>query len=180
MKSYLGTLAAWLVLLSCGFGQEVVLSTYVGGAKTDALLGAAVLPDGSAVVGGMVDAARGGDKNDKLEGGQGLVQVLSKAGEFVAERRYPAAVNDLATDSEGNVYLTGAMGTIKLDSSLHKTIWESKVGSAQARVCPGPQGGAVVLADRRVTLLDGTGNVARSFPISGGFVEDVAFHPKLG
>ena len=37
----------------------------------------------------------------------------------------------------------------------------------------------MVLADRRVTLLDGTGNVAK-FPISGGFVEDVAFEPKLG
>ena len=130
MKILSNVLSVWVVFVSFGFGQEVVLSTYVGGAKADALRGAAVLPDGSAVVGGMVDATRGGEKNDKLEGDRGIVQVLSKEGKPVAERRFPAAVNDLAADSEGNVYVTGAMGTIKLDGLLGKTIWESKVGSA--------------------------------------------------
>ena len=38
----------------------------------------------------------------------------------------------------------------------------------------------MVLADRSVTVLNGAGKVARSFPVSGGFVEDVACEPKLG
>ncbi len=180
MKFSLSMLLTSILFVPLAFGQEVVLSTYVGGPKADALYGAAVLPNGSAVVGGVVDASLGGKKNDQITGGQGIVQVLSKAGKTVAEKRFPAAVDDLDADGQGNIYITGAMGTIKLDGSLRKTIWESKAGGAQARVCPGPKGGAVVLANHSVTVLDGAGQSAASFPVSCGYGEDVAFSPKLG
>ncbi len=159
--------------------QEVVLSTYVGGPKIAAMTGAAILPDGSVVVGGYAGAMRSGGKGEKLEGGQGMIQVIGSSGKPVLQKTVSVRVNAMNADRDGNVYVTGPGGSVKLNGAL-QALWTTDVGGEGARVCPGPNGGAAVLAEKRVYVLSAEGKVTAEFPVGGQHVEDVACDPKLG
>lgn len=180
MRIHLGLLLAACALWAYpGSAQQIVLSTYVGGPKADALTGAAVRPDGSVVVGGYTGAAHSPDKGEKLEGGQRLIRVFGPSGKVLAQETLPGRINDLDADQGGEIYVTGSGGSMKLDSSL-KTLWTSDVGGEGARIRHGPKGGAVVLTQKRICVLTAAGKVAGEFPVSGGYVEDVACDVKLG
>jgi hypothetical protein len=175
----------WIAVLLCALpacaalAQQIVLSTYAGGSKSDVLTGAAVLPDGAIVIGGTVDAGRGGNKGEKLEGGQGIVSILSKSGPLVAQQKFPGTINDLDADAQGNIYVTGSTGSAKLDKSLKKPLWSSNVGGAEARIAPGPDGSAVILSGKQITLIDARGKTTGNFSVSGQYLNDVACEPKL-
>jgi len=175
-----GLLVAACALWACpGSAQQIVLSTYVGGPKADALTGAAVRPDGSVVVGGYTGATRSTDKGEKLEGGQGLIQIIGRDGEGQAHTTLPIRVSDLDSNDEADVYVTGPGGSMKLGACL-QVYWRSEVGGEGARICAGPEHGAVVLAQKRIYVLTAAGKVAGEFPVSGGYVEDVACDVKRG
>lgn len=169
---------AWMIALvpACPLpAQQAKLGTYVGGAKADALTAAAVLPDGSVVVGGIVDAPAGAEKRGQLPGGgSGLLVAYDKEGKAVAERRLAQAVSDLDVGADGSVYAAGAFGSMKLDASLAKTLWAGATGDERSRICPGPDGGAVVLSKGQVVVLGARGAVRATLPVGG---IDVAWHP---
>lgn len=174
-----GTFGVWVVFVLTAVSaaaQQVQIATYVGGPKADALGSCAVLPDGSVVVGGVADATRGG--KDKLDGGQGLLQVFTKAGKPGPQQKLPASVSDLDANAQGNIFVVGAKGSAAFDASLKKTLWSSDVGGSEARICSGPDGGAVILAGKQVTIIDAVGKTTTSFSVSGNFLTDVACDPK--
>jgi hypothetical protein len=154
----------------------VQLATFAGGPQADLLNSCAVLPDGSVVVGGIIDATRG--EKDKLDGGHGLIQVLTKTGKPGPQQKLPAPVGDLDADAQGTIFVVGAKGSAAFDASLKKTLWSSPVGGSDARICPGFDGGAVVLASKQVSLIDAKGKTTGGFSVGGGYVNDVACDPK--
>ncbi len=167
------TLALILLTAATATAQEVQLSTYAGGSKIDVLSAAAVLPDGSAVIGGVVNATRG-DDGKTLEGGQGVVSILGPTGAPGARARFDGAVTDLDVDAEGNIYVTGPFGTTKLDKTLGKVLMTCAAGADDARVCPGPKGSTIVLAEKQITVIDAGGRTTSSFRLGGSYVLDVA------
>lgn len=167
-------------LLACchlAMAQQVEMSTFVGGEKADRLTAAAVLSDGSVVLGGVVDGTWGGEKGQTLENGRGLLLVLDKACKLAAQTTLPGAVSDLDVDAAGNILITGPGGTACFDRSL-KPRWTAPLGGAEARVAAAGNGAAVLLADKKITLFDAQGHATGSFDVSGGFVLDVACDPK--
>jgi len=168
-----------ILLMSTVPAQEIRLSTYAGGSKTDVLNAAAVLPDGSVVIGGVINADLGGNGGKTLQGGQGVVSIIGKTGQPGGRGMFGGSVTDLDADAEGNVYVTGSLGTTKLDRSLSKILMTTDVGGAEARVAPGPGGAAVVLADKQVTVIDAGGRKSATFQVGGSYVLDVACDAKL-
>jgi len=157
--------------------QQAVLATYVGGPKTDALTGAAVLPDGSIVVAGTFDAMLGGPKGKTPEGGRGAVLRYDPDGKPLGRADLPGQVADLDVDAAGNLYVAGDFGVRKLDASLEKTLFENETQRAAERVAAGPEGGAVVLAGKEVTLLDAAGKTRTTFEVKCSYATDVTCHP---
>jgi hypothetical protein len=169
--------AMTLAVSTAATAQDVKMATFVGGEKADMLTAAAVLPDGSVVVGGVVDAPPEGRKGDLLEGGQGMIVLLDKAGKAAAEQRLPGGVSDLCADAEGNIYATGGFGSAKYDAGLKKPTWTSDVGGAEARIAAGPAGSAVLLVGKKIVMLDARGNPAGGFDLKGDYLTDVACDP---
>jgi hypothetical protein len=160
---------------------QVVFSTWLGGPGPDKVGGAAVAADGSVILGGTMPRARDDDWKPRSRAGKGdgLVVRLSPRGDRVLSAvRLPGSVDDLDTDAEGHVYVTGSFGTARLDPEVTKVLWKAKAGGKEARVAPAP-GGAAVLAGTTITVLDGHGKAKKDWTVEGAAVLDVACDGRL-
>ena len=177
------TLFAWLVILggSMTVHGQVLLSTYVGGPAADKLSGAAVAPDGTIVLAGNLSATDlPAFKGAKLYGtaGDGVIVRLSPNADTVfSVTRYEGTLSDLKVDAQGNILIAGSFGAARLEPTGAKAVWTIGGGDKEARIAIGPDGGAVLLANKQINLLAADGRTLASWPASGGYVNDVAFDP---
>jgi len=162
-------LLAMAATTAAGAGEEdVVFSTWFGGAEDDRLTALAVLKDGSILVGGDAD-------------GEGALIRLSADGrKILSRRRTDGPVSDMALAPDGTVLAAGGFGVVALSPDAQKILWTHPTGGAGARVAAGPDGSAVVLADKRVTVVADGGEARGSWTVKGGYVEDVACDPARG
>lgn len=156
---------------------EAVVSSYWGGSKHDELRAVAVLPSGVVAAGGLADATVTGDKNKKVEGGEGRIAFWSVDGKHIADQPCEIVPSDMDCDLKGRLLVAGRGGVFCWDAAGKAKRWQAAVGGDDARVCAGPDGGAVVLANKRVSILDAAGNSVGEFNVAGGFVNDVACDP---
>ncbi len=149
-------------------GETVVFSTWLGGAEDDRLAAAVVLEDGSILV--------GGDAED--EGA--LIRLSADGQKVLSRRRTDGAVTDMTLARDGRVLAAGAFGVVALSPDAQKILWANPAGGKRARVAAGPDGSAVVLADKQVTVVAAGGKTRGSWKVKGGYVEDVACDPATG
>ncbi len=172
-----GTVLLALITTTVATAAEVVVSSYWGGPKYDELRAVAVLPNGLVAAGGFAEATMAGDKNKKAEGGEGRITLWSSEGKRIADESCEVVPSDMDCDAKGRVLVAGRGGVFCWDPGLKRKQWQAAVGGDDARVCPGPNGGAVVLANKRVSVFDAAGNLSGEFGVAGGFVNDVACDP---
>ncbi len=164
---------AGLFLAQVSVGEDVILSSYVGGPGAEKLAAVAVLPDGTVVVGGGPAESKSGLAAPL---GKGIMMRISATGERTAVVSMSGAVEDMDTDADGNLYVAGTFGSAKYDPQ-GKAVWTSNVGGIEARIAPGPAGSAVILAAKTVTVLNARGQRVRSLAIPAAYVNDVACDP---
>ncbi len=124
---------------------EVVAASLLGG-PGDRIYGAAILSDGSLVVGGVLSVGPVTEKAKELVPGKGVVARLSADGQHVVQAvRVGEVIRDLAVDGEDHIYVAGSEGVLKLDKELSKVLWQVKTPRAAVRIDVGPQGNAAVL-----------------------------------
>jgi hypothetical protein len=148
--------------------MDVAFSTWFGGAEEDRLTAAAVLQDGSILVGG--DA----------EGEGALIRLSADGQKALSRRRTDGPVSDMAVASDGRVLVTGGFGVVALSPDAQTILWTNATGGKDARVDAGPNGSAVVLAEKRVTVVAAGGEARSSWTVKGGYVEDVACDASRG
>lgn len=156
---------------------DAVVSTYWGSPKHDELRAVVVLPNGMVAAGGLTEAAVTGEKNKKVEGGEGRITFWSAEGKRISEEPCGIVPSDMDCDANGRLLVVGRGGVFCWDPVAKSKRWQAEVGGDDARVCAGPSGGAVVLANKRVSVLDSAGKVTAEFGTAGGFVNDVACDP---
>ncbi|MFO8012006.1 MAG: hypothetical protein R6X20_01745 [Phycisphaerae bacterium] len=148
--------------------MDVVFSTWFGGAEEDRLTAAAVLEDGSILVGG--DA----------EGEGALIRLSADGQKALSRRRTDGPVSDMAVAPDGKVLAAGGFGVVALSPDAQQILWTNPTGGKDARVAAGPNGSAVVLAEKRVTVVAAGGEARASWTVKGGYVEDVACDAARG
>jgi hypothetical protein len=157
---------------------QVVLSSYLGGPGDDTMTGAAVLSDGTIVVAGtMPDAElKPSERIPGQEGrGDGFLLRLSADGKKVLSvTRLDGAIGDLDADAEGNVYVTGAFGSAKLNGRTGRRVWQSNVGGEGARIVAGPKGCAAILSEKRIMLVEADGSATKTWLVEADHVNDIA------
>ncbi len=175
------TLAVCMVLTGAALGQ-CVLSSYLGGAGEDRMTGAAVLGDGTIVVAGtMPDGElKPSDRIPRQEGdGEGILLHLSADGKRVLSViRLRGPIQDIDADAEDNIYVASNVGSMKLNGPTGRRLWQSSAGGEGARIAAGPKGGAAVLSQRKIMLVGADGRLAKSWPVDGDHVNDIACDMK--
>ncbi|MBL8793230.1 MAG: FecR domain-containing protein, partial [Planctomycetia bacterium] len=153
----------------------VLLATWLGGQGASTLNAAAVASDGSIYIGGTLPGADPelGRPERQSGRGDGVVLRLAADGSRVqASMRFEGSVDALSLDGAGQVYAAGAFGCAKLDAALRQTVWSTK--GKFARMVPGPEGGAVVLAGNTITTLDRQGKALQSWTVADRMIHDLA------
>ncbi|MEA3366715.1 MAG: hypothetical protein U9R68_01225 [Planctomycetota bacterium] len=148
--------------------RDGVFSTWFGGAEEDRLTAVVVLTDGSILVGG--DA----------EGEGALVRLSAGGRKVLSRRRTDGPVSDMALAADGRVLAVGGFGVVALSPDAQKILWSCTAGAKGARVAAGPNGDAVVLAEKRVTVVGADGKARGTWAVKGGYVEDVACDAERG
>lgn len=166
------------LMVAKAMAADAVVSTYWGSPKYDELRAIVVLPNGMVAAGGLAEAAVTGEKNKKVEGGEGRITLCSAEGKRISDESCAVVPSDMACDAKGRLLVVGRGGIVCWDPNAKKNQWQAAAGGEDARVCAGPNGGAVVLASKRITVFDAAGNVASEFGAAGGYVNDVAFDPN--
>jgi hypothetical protein len=169
-----------LVVTGAAPGQTPILSTWFGGPGEDKLTAAAVLKDGSFLLGG-VEAA--GDQKVQTVRGSGtgvLVHLSPAADKVLGIQRLKGPVGDMDVGPAGNVYAVGGFGLVKLGPTGRTVLFRCATGGAGARVAAGPNGSAVVLHSKSVTVVDGRGRRSGTWGVPGDYVEDVACDIRNG
>lgn len=105
--------------------------SYLGGAGSDSVVGAAIQKDGTVVLAANFSgSAWNGITPTLLDGAQssdkGVVVRLTPTGRTVLSiARVAQSINDLATDDSGAVYLAlDTRGICKLDSAITRVVWQ--------------------------------------------------------
>ncbi len=139
---------------------ELVAASLLGG-PGDRIYGAAILSDGSLVVGGVLSAGPVADKARELVAGKGVVARLSADGRSVLQAvRVGEAVRDLAVDGQDHIYVAGAEGVLQLDKELSQVLGQVKTPRAAVRIDVGPQGTvAALVPDKDNRSAPGAGQV---------------------
>ena len=171
------TLLASAMTTATAIAGEAVVSTYWGGAKYDELRAVTILPNGMVAAGGLAEAVVTGEKNKKVEGGEGRITLWSAEGKRISDESCDVVPSDMDCDAKGRLLVVGRGGILCWDPAAKRKQWQAAVGAEDARVCAGPNGGAVVLANKRISVFDAAGNVTGEFGAAGGFVSDVACDP---
>ncbi len=165
-------------------GPRPVLSTWFGGPGQDGFVAAAVSRDGSILLAGTTPgAAHDFTPAPRVRRGEGdgvALRLSPGANRVLAVVRMPGPLTDGDTDAKGDLLLVGPKGSRKLDASLATDAWTSDVGGEGARIAPGPDGGAVVLAGKTVTVLGGDGATVGSWEVQAEHAADIACDPKAG
>lgn len=156
---------------------DAVVSSYWGGPKHDELRAVAILPNGLVAAGGLSGATVSDDKNKKVEGGEGRITLFSAEGKYISDVPCEIVPSDMDCDAKGRLLVVGRGGVLCWDAAAKSKQWQANVGGDDARICAGPGGGAVVLANKQVSLFDAAGNLTGQFHPAGGFVADVACDP---
>jgi len=163
-------------------GSPALLATWLGGPNAAAVGGVAIAPDGTILVGMTLPGADLASwKPAHLAGeGDGAVFRVSPDGRrMLALARRNGSVDDLRIDATGHIYLIGSAGCAKLDPAL-KTEWAVDLKAKNGRVAPGSDGGAVILTDDRISVLDRNGKTLRQWSIKDRRVHDIVCDPANG
>jgi hypothetical protein len=99
--------------------------------------------------------------------------LAASGNEVLAALRFDGSISDLRTDDKGRVYVTGSFGSAAIDPTVTRVLWSANVGGKEARIAPGPDGGAVVLAGDTVTVLDSRGKAAVEWTIAASTFQDL-------
>ena len=87
-------------------------------------------------------------------------------------QRLSRAISDLDCDDSGNLYITGDFGSTRQDTR-GRTLWNNDIGGPAARINAGPNGSAILLADKTVTVLSPFGTASKSWKVEADDVLDV-------
>lgn len=159
--------------------QRITASSYVGTPGDDRIAGTVVLADGTIVIAGSLDGEPSFQplKPEVAGDGGGFVARLTgDAKQIAAMVRLPDGVTDIALGSNGGLLVTGQWGTRKLNGASLRTEWRTSIGGRHGRIAAGPNGQAIVLADRTVTVLD-NGKSRAAWRVTAEVASDVAFDP---
>jgi hypothetical protein len=161
---------------------QVHIATRLGGPGDDKIAGTVIAADGFVLVAGTFPALKleqfhpeevAGDAN-----GTALVLRLAPKGEHLDSAfRLDGRITHIDLAGNGNVLVAGTFGAVALNKQAIKPLWTFKADAKNARIAPGPDGGAVLLTDKQVTLLDAQGKAGKSWMVPGGHVNDVACDP---
>ena len=165
---------ASLVVAGAARAQTPILSTWFGGPGEDELTAAAVLEDGSILLGGVQGAAEQKVRTARGSGAGMLIHLSPAADKVLRVQPFKGPVSDMDVGPAGNVYAVGGFGLVKLDPTGKTVLFRSGTGGAGARVAAGPNGSAVVLYGKSVTVVDGRGQRSGTWGVAGDYVEDVA------
>jgi hypothetical protein len=163
-----------LVLAAAATGQTPTLSTWIGGPGNDSLTAAAVLRDGTVILGGAMPGfePKLGPLARASGFGDGIVLRLAPvSGEIVSALHTRSAVTDIDGDESG-LYITGAFGCSKFDSR-GRLLWNNDFGGPDARIAAGPGGSALVVAGKTVSVINPRGIVVKSWQVEAVVVLDI-------
>lgn len=167
------------LLAGVGSAQRIGVAGYIGSGGDDQIAGTVVAADGVIVIAGTLDGEPTFRPVRPQVAGEGrgfVARLTGDAKNIQAMVRLPDGVTDLALDANGGLLVTGPSGTRRLNPVTLRTEWQTPIGGRFARVAPGPDGQAVVLADRTVTVIR-NGRSRAAWRVTADAAYDVAFDP---
>lgn len=157
---------------------QVVFSSYLGGLGDDKMTGAGILSDGTVVAVGIMPGGKLSPServpSEKGRGDGVLLRLTADCKKVLSVMRFDGSIDDLDTDAEDNVYITGSFGSAKLSGQAGRFLWRSNVGGEGARIAAGPGGGAALLVEKRISLMEPDGRVQIIWPVDAHHVTDIA------
>jgi hypothetical protein len=164
-----------LVMAATAVGQSPTLSTWIGGPGNDSITAAAVLRDGTVILGGAMPGfePKLGPLTRSSGFGDGIVlRLVPISGEIVSALHTRGAVTDLDGDESG-LYLAGPFGCTKFDSR-GRLLWNNDFGGPDARIAAGPGGSALVAAGKTISVINQRGSVVKSWQVEADVILDIA------
>ncbi len=172
-----------LLLLFAGADKaraQVQTATYLGGPGVDRTAGVAFTADGTLLV--AANFAEPGPewlkavpKSGSSTGDGWVVRLSAKADRVLSAFHCGGTVTDLDVTPAGTVVVAGSFGAALLDRAAAKALWMQPGGGKTARIAPGPDGGAVVLVEKKIHLVNTAGQETKTWAVAGGYATDVTF-----
>ena len=180
-----------LMTASWGATPEVWdTSSYLGGSGSDDVASAAILSDGTIILGASISNANPGGIQRTLNGASstsgGALVLLSPDGHTVLSvTRIGSGVRNVAIDAQDNIYVAAVSdGLLKLDRTASTLLWRRNTGTRCIRVDVAANGDVAGLWDiyaddstngqpaknagGLVSVHDGSGNALGSFSVQRG------------
>jgi hypothetical protein len=173
-----------LAMVASAAGQTARYSTWMGGPGADRFTSAAVMPDGTVVLGGVMPNNGDADKDPKLPAsakitgrGEGiLVRLAPQIGVIPGALRFLGAISDIDADESGNLYIATATGSLRLDVR-GRILWNNDIGGPGSRITAGPSGSAIILSDKTITVISPYGTANKKWKVEADAVLDIACDP---